>query len=76
MVSQYSPIRKESASYGTLRVPIPCVKVMSQALLVSLEKQLKQYKYVHKLIKYEELTSNYIVTPIVIEAFGPWAPGS
>ena len=28
----------------------------------------------HKLKKYEELKSNYIVTPIAIETFGPWAP--
>ena len=28
----------------------------------------------HKLKKYEELKSNYIVTPVAIETFGPWAP--
>ena len=26
------------------------------------------------MIAYEELTSNYIVTPVAIETFGPWAP--
>ena len=28
----------------------------------------------HKLIKYEELKSNYIVIPVAIESFGPWDP--
>ena len=26
------------------------------------------------MIKYEELKSNYIVTPVAIETFGPWTP--
>lgn len=28
----------------------------------------------HKFKKYEELKSNYIVTPVAIETLGPWAP--
>ena len=47
IVSQHFPIRRESASFGTLNVPLPCVKVISQALPVSLEKQLKQEKHLN-----------------------------
>ena len=28
----------------------------------------------HKLKKYEDLKSNYIVIPVAIKMFGPWAP--
>ena len=37
------------------------------------ENNFNRFKF-DKLIAYEELTSNYIVNPIAIETFCPWAP--